>query len=206
MKMLRQALAINGAFIFGTGLLFPAIVFLAAHALFPEQANGSLVYDSQGRLIGSAIIGQQFSQAKYFHPRPSAAGAGYDAANSSGTNLGPISSKLIDGKPDDPSTPDADESYAGLKGLAAAYRKENGLTGDAIIPADAVTHSASGLDPDISPANARLQAGRIAAARGIEKAAVEKLVERSIKARYLGIFGEPRANVLELNLALDRSN
>lgn len=204
MLILRRALVVNILFILVFGLLFPTAVYLIAQAAFPFQANGSLLYDSQGKLIGSALIGQQFTQAKYFHPRPSVAGAGYDAANTSGTNLGPTSAKLIAGKPDDPATADADESFAGIKDLAKAYRQENSLPESAVIPADAATHSSSGLDPDISPANAALQAGRVAQARSIPLETVNDLIKRGTEGRFLGIFGEPRVNVLKLNLALDK--
>ncbi len=125
-------------------------------------------------------------------------------SNSSGTNLGPLSDKLLNGVPDDPKTKDVDESFAGVKQLVAAYRAENKLAPDVLVPADAVTRSASGLDPDITPANAVLQVARVAAARHLDVARVRALVERGIGGRDLGLFGEPRANVLELNLALDR--
>jgi K+-transporting ATPase ATPase C chain len=163
-----------------------------------------MIRDSSGQVIGSALIGQSFSQAQYFHPRPSAAGAGYDAANSSGTNLGPTSIKLIDGTKDDPKTPNVDESYLGFRTLADAYRIGNGLAANAVIPADAATRSASGLDPDISPANAALQAPRVAKARHLETAQVLALVNQHTSQRTLGLFGEPRVNVLRLNLALSQ--
>src|SRR6478672_1574398 len=150
--------------------LYPLVVFGIAQALFRDKANGSLIVDQDGTMRGSKLLAQGFTADKYFHPRPSAAGNGYDAANSSGTNLGPTSDKLIngihkktkDGK-DDPG------NFDGIKDLAAAYRKENGLTPDALLPADAVTRSASGLDPEISPANASRQVARVAKQRGLSE-------------------------------------
>lgn len=187
------------------GLLFPFAVTGVAQAVFPRQAKGSLI-EQGGKVVGSELIGQNFAAPGYFHPRPSAAGNGYDAANSGGTNLGPTSDKLIngvhkktaDGK-DDPS------NFDGIKDLAAAYRKENGLPDNAEVPADAVTRSASGLDPEISPANAALQVGRVAKARGLGEDAVRKLVDENTAGRQLGFLGEPRVNVLKLNLALDKA-
>jgi K+-transporting ATPase ATPase C chain len=156
--------------------------------LFPNQANGSLVRDSAGNVIGSAILAQNFTQPQYFHPRPSAAGSdGYDATSSGASNLGPTSQKLIDSVTD----------------RTTAYRQENGLAADAPVPVDAVTASASGLDPDISPANAMLQAGRVARARGLPEDQVRNLVNQYTEGRTLFVLGEPRVNVLKLNLALD---
>jgi K+-transporting ATPase ATPase C chain len=153
--------------------------------------------------VGSSLLGQSFTKPEYFHPRPSAAGAGYDAANSSGTNLGPTSDKLVNGIKDDPATKDVDETYLGFGDLAKAYREENGLAGDAVSPADAATRSASGLDPEISPGNAELQAARVAKARGLAEDRVKQLVAEHTRGRTAGFIGEPRVNVLELNLALD---
>jgi K+-transporting ATPase ATPase C chain len=203
MKHLRPAILLTLFFVVVTGFAFPIAVWAVGRVAFPDQADGSLLRDAQGNVIGSALLGQAFSKPEYFHPRPSAAGSGYDAANSSGTNLGPTSDKLINGLKDDPSTPDTDESYAGFRELARAYRAENGLAKDAIIPADAATRSGSGLDPDISPANASLQVARVAKARGLHPSRVLKLVAEHTDARTLGVFGEPRVNVLRLNLALD---
>lgn len=190
-------------------LVYPLVVFAIGQTVMPHQATGSLVgkqgaASSPDHAIGSSLLGQAFQAPRYFHPRPSAAGSGYDAANSSGTNLGPLSEKLLDGAVDDPSTKDVDESFAGVKQLVLAYRAENQLGPDVLVPADAVTYSASGLDPDITPANARLQVARVAAARGVRPEALRALVEREITGRTWGVFGEPRVNVLELNLALDR--
>lgn len=191
-------------FIVLTGLVFPFVIYGISQVVFPHQANGSLIKGNNGHVVGSAIIGQSFIKPEYFHPRPSAAGSGYDAANSSGTNLGPTSDKLINGIADDPATKDVDESFAGVKQLAAAYREENGLAADAVVPADAVTRSASGLDPHISLANAKLQAARVAKARGMSTEDVLKLISQNTDARFVGIFGEDGVNVLELNLALDK--
>jgi potassium-transporting ATPase KdpC subunit len=170
-----------------TGLIYPAVVTGIAQVVFPTQANGTLETVG-GRVVGSRLIGQNFSRPEYFHPRPSAAGAnGYDAAASSGSNLGPTSQKLIDR----------------VKGAAAQYRQENpGHAGP--IPADAITASGSGLDPHISPANAEIQAARVAAARGVDVGRVRGLVAAATEEPWLGLFGEPRVNVLALNLSLDR--
>ncbi len=154
--------------------------------VFPAQADGSLLREG-GHVIGSALIGQSFSGAGYFHSRPSAAGQGYDAANSSGTNLGPLSKKLIDD----------------VTGRVADYRKENGLDNATPVPADAVTSSASGLDPHISPENARYQLRRVAAARGLTQGAVQAKIDANTEGRQFGLFGQPRVNVLLLNLELD---
>jgi K+-transporting ATPase ATPase C chain len=170
------------------GIIYPLVISGISQVLFPNQANGSLVRDSNGNVIGSAILAQNFTQPQYFHPRPSAAGSdGYDATSSGGSNLGPTNQKLIDS----------------VKDRVAAYRQENGLAADAPVPVDAVTVSASGLDPDISPANAALQVKRVAAARNLPEARVSQLVGQYTQGRTLGILGEPRVNVLQLNLALD---
>jgi K+-transporting ATPase ATPase C chain len=171
--------------------------------MFREQANGSLIR-RDGGVVGSSLIGQGFSRPEYFHPRPSAAGSGYTGEASGGTNLGPTSAKLLDGQPDDPKTKDTDESFAGVKQLVESYRKENRLTPDARVPVDAVTRSGSGLDPHISQANALLQVGRVAAARGKSPQELQELVRRFTEGRDLGLLGEPRVNVLLLNLELDR--
>ena len=166
--------------------VYPVVVWAVGQGLFSYQANGSLVR-VDGKVAGSSLLAQGFTAPNYFHPRPSAAGQGYDAAGSSGTNLGPTSKKLIED----------------VKQRVASFRTEDGLAPDARVPADAVTSSASGLDPHISPANANLQAGRVAAARGMTKEDVLKKVRAHTEGRSLGIFGEPRVNVLMLNLDLD---
>jgi potassium-transporting ATPase KdpC subunit len=167
------------------GIVYPLIMTGISQLVFPNQANGSLVRDNSGNVIGSALLAQSFMQPQYFHPRPSV--GSYDATNSGGSNLGPTSQKLIDT----------------VKDRVDAYRQESGLAADAPVPVDAVTASASGLDPDISPANAFLQAGRVARGRGISEDQVRSLVNQYTEGRTLGIFGEPRVNVLKLNLALD---
>jgi len=203
MKHLRPALVLTLFFIVLTGFVFPGVVWAIGRVAFPRQAAGSLLKDAHGNVVGSALLGQTFTKPEYFHPRPSAAGAGYDAANSSGTNLGPTSDKLVNGIKDDPATKDVDETYLGFGDLAKAYREENGLAADAVIPADAATRSGSGLDPDISPANADLQVARVAKARSLAAERVRQVVADNTSGRFLGISGEPRVNVLQLNLALD---
>ena len=185
-----------------TGLLYPLAVTGIAQLAFPYRANGSIVADDKGREVGSELIGQGFSDPAYVAPRPSA--NAYDAANSGGTNLGTTSKKLRDGQPDDPATKDADESFTGVKDLAAAFRKDNGLPADVDVPADAVSRSASGLDPDVSPETAMLQAGRIATKRNVTRDRVEAVIAEHTEGRELGFLGEPRVNVLAVNLALDR--
>ncbi len=204
LKQLRPAILSVLAFTLLTGLVFPAIITVISKIVMPAQANGSLITQN-GKVIGSRLIGQPFTKPIYFHPRPSAAGSGYDAGASSGSNLGPTSDKLINGIEDDPKTKDADESFAGIKQLAAAYRKENGLAANAPIPADAVTKSGSGLDPEISPENAEIQAARVAKARGIGLDQVKNLISQNTQNRTWGVLGEARVNVLELNLALDKA-
>jgi K+-transporting ATPase ATPase C chain len=168
--------------------LYPLIVYGAAQWLFPNQANGSLLVDKSG-VRGSTLLAQNFTGVKYFHPRPSAAGAnGYDATSSSGSNLGPTSSNLV----------------ANLTQNIATYRSDNGLATNAVVPADAVTGSASGLDPHISVANAELQIPRVAKARGISEEQLRQLVQQNTAARDFGVWGEPRVNVMTLNFALDQ--
>ena len=203
LSQLRPALVSVLAFTVITGFLFPLLVTGIARVAFPYQAGGSLV-EQNGVVVGSELIGQGFARPEYFHPRPSAAGGGYDATSSGGTNLGPTSDKLVngvhkklaDGK-DDPG------NFDGIKDLADAYRKENSLPGGTPLPADAVTRSASGLDGEISPRNAALQVARVAKARNLGEDAVTKLVDENTAGRSLGFLGEARVNVLRLNLALD---
>jgi len=165
------------------GVLYPLAITGVAQVLFPDRANGQLI-ERDGKVIGSRIIGQAFSSPGYFRGRPSAAGSGYDAANSAGTNLGPTNKKLVDG----------------VTGRIAAAQKENP---SAAVPIDLVTTSASGLDPHISPAAALFQAPRVARERGRSEEEVRRLVDAQIEGRQFGILGEPVVNVLELNLALD---
>jgi K+-transporting ATPase ATPase C chain len=185
-----------------TGLVFPLVMTAVAQAIFPDKANGSLV-SVNGKVVGSALIAQRFVSDKYFHPRPSLAGSGYAGEASSGSNLGPTSKKLFEGIADDPKTKDVDESFAGVKQLAESYRHENGLVADALVPVDAVTRSGSGLDPDISLENARLQAPRIAKARQMPVVTLLNEIDRRKTDRQIGLLGEPRVNVLLLNLHLD---
>jgi K+-transporting ATPase ATPase C chain len=185
-----------------TGVVFPLVLAALARPVFPRQAGGSLIVRDE--IVGSELIGQDFKSAAYFHARPSAAGLGYDAAASGGTNLGPANPKLRDGARDDPLTSGIDESFAGVRELAESYRIRNGLAPDAAVPVDAVTRSGSGLDPHISPANAILQLPRVARARRLSEQAVRGLVAEHTRDRQLGILGEPRVAVLPLNLALDR--
>ncbi len=187
-----------------TGLLFPLVIFGVSKAAFPRQAEGSLIRVN-GQVVGSELLGQNFAAPGYFHPRPAA--NSYDGANSGGTNLAPTSKKLMEGqhsgKKDDPT------DFDGIKDLAAAYRKENiqadgnPLPDSVALPTDAVTHSASSLDPEISPANADLQVSRVAKARSLTPEQVRTLLAENTQGRTLGVLGEPRVNVLKLNLALD---
>ena len=188
--------------------VYPLIVWGISQAAFNHQANGSLVTDAQGRVVGSELLGQNFSKPEYFQPRPSAAGNGYDPTQSGGTNLGPTSDKLINGvhKPNLPGGKPDPSDFDGVKDLAAAYRKANNLPADAKVPVDAVTRSGSGLDPHISVMNAGLQASRVAQARGMSVDDVKKLIAENTQGRSLGFLGEPAVNVLTLNLALDRAH
>ena len=203
LRQLKPAIASVIAFTLLFGLAFPFAITAIATLAFPHQAAGSLVA-RDGHVAGSRLIAQGFTGAGYFHPRPSAAGAGYDGGASGGTNLGPTSDKLINGIHRKlPNGEDDPGDFDGIRDLAAAYRKENGLAPGTPLPADAVTRSASGLDPDVSPANAQLQVARVAAARGLVPQLVRHLVDAHTRPRQLGVLGEPRVNVLELNLALD---
>ena len=169
-----------------TGLLYPALVTGLARLLFPAQAEGSLLRVN-GVVVGSSLIGQKFTKPEYFQGRPSAAGDGYDAANSGGSNLGPTNQKLADR----------------VKADVDRFRRENpAFTGP--VPADLVTSSGSGLDPHLSPASALAQVARVAAARRVPQDRVRRMVESRIEGRDLGFLGEPRVNVLLLNLTLDR--
>jgi len=192
-NQIRPLLLSVVALTFITGCLFPVVLGAIARNLFPRQAGGSLI-TAGGAIIGSELIAQPFTRPEYFQPRPSAAGSGYDATSSGGTNLGPNNPKLKDGAAD----------FSGIRQLAADYRQRNGLAADASIPIDAVTRSASGLDPDISPENAALQVLRVARARGLSEEVVRRLVTDHTKGPQFGVFGSPRVSVLELNLALDQ--
>ena len=167
---------------------YPLAVWAGAQVLFPAKANGSLLVDANGTVRGSALLAQNFSSDKYFQPRPSAAGTGFDATSSGGTNLGPTSQKLADN----------------IKAAVSAYRTANALRDSDAVPADAVTSSGSGLDPHISLANAQLQAPRVARARGLALAQIQSLIAQSTAGPDLGILGEAGVNVLLLNTALDR--
>ena len=171
------------------GLVYPLTMTAVAQGLFPDKANGSLVRDSHGTVVGSALLGQPFSASRYFHPRPSAAGDGYDPTSTGASNLGPTNPQLLDQ----------------VTQRAESYRQTNGLADTTLVPVDAVTASGSGLDPHISVANAELQAPRVARARGLPLDVVRRLIDEHTDDRSLGFLGEPGVNVLELNLALDGS-
>ncbi|MBK8128205.1 MAG: K(+)-transporting ATPase subunit C [bacterium] len=186
-RELRPALVATAVLTVLLCVVYPVVVWAIAQTLFPSQANGSLLFNSSGKTIGSELIGQPFTAVRYFHPRPSAAGNGYDGASSGGSNLGPLSLKLIDA----------------VSQRVANYREINGVPASVAVPADAVTASASGLDPHISLANAKLQANRVAQARDIEVSRVIGLIEANTDSKAFGILGEDGVNVLMLNLALD---
>lgn len=185
-RQLRPALLSIVVFTVLFGLVYPLFSTLIGQVAFGDEADGSLIR-RDGVVVGSELIGQTFTAPEYFHSRPSAAGAGYDGAASSGSNLGPLSPDLL----------------ASVADRVAGYREENGLSGDVSVPVDAVTASASGLDPHISVANARLQAARVAEARGLTLAVVMGLIDDHTDGRSLGVLGEPGVNVVLLNLALD---
>ncbi len=189
---LRPAIVMTLLFAILTGLIYPGVITGIAQLIFPSQANGSLL-TVNGKVIGSALIGQYWTSSKYFHGRPSATlspsgtPSPYEADNSGGSNLGPTNSKLIKNVAD----------------YAAEFRKENNLAANVPLPSDIVTASASGLDPDISPEAALLQVNRVARVRGLSISQVHQLVSDHIQGRFLWIFGEPFVNVLQLNIALD---
>lgn len=184
LRQLRPAIVMIALFTLLLGVAYPLAITGVAQVAFPSQADGSLIRDAQGRVVGSALIGQPFAEARYLHPRPSAAGDGYDASASSGSNLGPLNTDLAER----------------IKTDAAAVRADTGAT---VVPADAVTTSASGLDPHISPAYARLQAARVAQARGVDVRVVQQVIDANTEGTLLGFIGQPRVNVLLTNRALD---
>jgi K+-transporting ATPase ATPase C chain len=188
LRQLRPAFLAMVAFTILLGLAYPLVVTGISQVLFHDKANGSLI-KRDGVVVGSSLLGQQFTSPQYFHPRPSAAGDGYDGSASSGSNLGP-------------SNPDFLKT---VSERVAAYRAENGLGIDALVPVDAVTASGSGLDPQISVRNARLQAPRVARERGLDLAVVNKAIDDHTSDRPLAVLGDPGVNVLELNLALDQA-
>lgn len=185
-NLVRPALVVTAVLMVVTGLFYPGLVTGIAQLLFPRQAGGSLV-SVDGRVVGSLLIGQTFASARYFHARPSAAGNGYDDTLSAGTNLGPTSAKLAD--------------TLIVQAVDSAVKLDHWVKGQ--IPTDLVTRSGSGLDPHISPASARGQVARVAQARGLPDSVVRALVARHTEGRQFGLLGEPRVNVLWLNLALD---
>jgi K+-transporting ATPase ATPase C chain len=186
--LLGRAVALTIVFLVLCGVVYPAVVWVAVRAAFPVQSHGSLVRDAHGRVVGSALLGQAFTRPGYFHGRRSA--VAYDAGNSGGSNLGPSNPVLADS----------------VRVASVRIRAEDGVSRTESLPADLVTASASGLDPDISPASAALQVERIARARGLTAAAVARLVGTHTTGPTLGVLGEPRVNVLRLNLALDSAS
>ena len=183
---IRPALMLTAVLCVLTGVLYPGVLTGIAQLAFPDQANGSLI-TVNGKVVGSALIGQSFTRDEYFHSRPSAAGAGYDAGASSGSNKGPTDRKLADTL---------------IAGRIDSVVKADGVTKGSI-PSDMVTASASGLDPHISPANAYAQVARVARTRMVDSAAVRRLLDDRTEGRQFGFFGEPRVNVLLLNIAID---
>jgi K+-transporting ATPase ATPase C chain len=198
-KYIRPAVVITLLLTVLTGLIYPGVVTALAQLIFPYQANGSLA-TVNGKIVGSDLIGQQWTSSKYFHGRPSATvspsgtPSPYEADNSSASNIGPTNKALINGN---------GGSYLGVKNYAEQFRKENRLAPNTPLPSDIVTASGSGLDPDISPEAAYLQVSRVAQTRGLSQDKVRQLVSDHIQGRFLWIFGEPYINVLEINLALD---
>lgn len=188
LKEIKKSIIILGVATVVCGLAYPAFITAAADAAFKEKAEGSLAREGNAT-IGSSLIGQNFSKSEYFHPRPSAAGEkGYDGTASGGSNLGYTSQKL----------------YDSVKERIGKYREENALGADEKVPMDAVTASASGLDPHITPQNALLQTKRVAKARGVEPSAVQKIIKESTESKVFGIIGEEKINVVKLNLRLDK--
>jgi K+-transporting ATPase ATPase C chain len=187
-KELLSAMAMTAVLVVVLCGAYPLAIFVLAQGTFPFQANGSVLH-SDGTPIGSKLLSQQFTAPQYFHPRPSEAGAGHDATASGGSNLGPISKELLDK----------------VSERVVSYRHENGISDTIAVPTDAVTASASGLDPHISVENARLQMARVARARDWAPERVSSMIQDHTEGRTLGILGEPRVNVLQLNLALDTS-
>jgi potassium-transporting ATPase KdpC subunit len=201
-RQLLPALGMLVVFTVLTGIAYPLVVTGIAQAAFGDRANGSLI-ERNGQVVGSRLIGQPFGDPGYFHPRPSAAGYAPGPGYAFGSNYGPTNEAFLLGE-DDPETAGIDESETnGVDDLVRAYRETNGLDDGTPVPVDAVTGSGSGLDPHISVANARLQAARVAEARGVGLQEVRDLVDRHTDHRALGFLGEPGVNVLALNLALD---
>ena len=187
MKEIRPAILMLILFTVICGGIYPAVVTGVAQAMFPKQANGSLALDDQGKPIASTLLAQNYAADKYFNPRPSAAGTGYDSTSSAGSNLGATSQALHDA----------------VQQRVSDYRKANNLTADQLVPADAVEASGSGLDPHISLKNAALQLPRVAKARGLSEDDLKALVAKYTDGRDFGILGEPGVNIVKLNLALD---
>jgi K+-transporting ATPase ATPase C chain len=185
---LKPAFLITLLFTLLCGIVYPCFMWGVGQLFFHREAKGSLLYSEKEQLIGSTLLAQSFTSPRYFHPRPSLAGSGYDALHSSASNLGSTSQKLFDI----------------LKQRAAAYRLENRLSPQFPIPSDAITASGSGLDPHISVENANIQAARVAAARGVPLEQVQQLIEDATEGRFLSILGMERINVLLLNLKLDQ--
>jgi K+-transporting ATPase ATPase C chain len=188
-RELKQSLIVTAVMVLLLCAVYPWLVWGVGGVLFPHKAEGSLIRSADGAIVGSALLAQGFASPRYFHPRPSAAGAGWDAASSGGSNLGQTSRKLMDS----------------VKARVERYRAVNGLAAGALVPADAVTASGSGLDPEISLQNALLQAPRVARERGLPAEQVEALVRRHLRGRTLGFLGEEGVNVLALNLSLDEA-
>ena len=187
LKEIKTSLIVTAALIVICCGIYPLVIFGAGQLLFPKQANGSLVLDDQGKPIASTLLAQNYAADKYFNPRPSAAGTGYDSTSSAGSNLGATSQALHDA----------------VQQRVSDYRKANNLTADQLVPADAVEASGSGLDPHISLKNAALQLPRVAKARGMSEDDLKSLVAKYTDGRDFGILGEPGVNIVKLNLALD---